>query len=1012
MNNDNNSIEDLFDANEGKIDRESPAGKLAEGMEEIKLKEIEQETQAMATQKGFEYINLIGFPITPESITLFDEKEARKLSAVCFYRDNENLRVAAVNPGDKAVQEKIAELTAQYFFKNTEVYLISLTSLHHAVDLYKNLPKILPGRPGVEITAKDLVKFKEEIDNIDSLKEKINAVNMTDIITLIIAAALKINSSDIHIEAGAESVAVRLRVDGVLQEIATINQDKWKKIISRLKVLAKVKINVDSKPQDGRFTIFMKEKEKIDVRTSFLPTSHGESVVMRLLQSDVTKLDLENLGMRKREFDLVQEEIAKPNGMVLSVGPTGSGKTTTLYAILNQLNKPGTKIVTMEDPVEYSIEGVNQSQVDESKGYTFAKGLRSILRQDPDIIMIGEIRDLETAEIAIQSSLTGHLVLSTLHTNDSAGVIPRLLDLGVKPFLLTPSINAIMAQRLIRKLCPKCRVEHQLSETEQEKVKKILAVISPKANINIPNQLPTIYKAGEGCVECNHAGYTGRTGIFEILTMDNKLKEMTSDGVPAFKILEQAIENGMITMLQDGVLKAMEGITSLEEVYASIGKMDYIDELYDIVTSKTIGRGIKITEKDIAEAEKIASDFANSTELITNYPTSEVVNIIIAAAIKVRAGDIHIDPTETGVDVRLRIDGFLHHIAKMPKENYVQLISEIKNLAGFATTEKQAAYDGRFSIFMPDKRIDCRVSIITGGYGETAVLRILSDKAETLELDALGIKYKTLEVIKSDITKTKGIIINTGPTGSGKTTTLYAILNKLNNPSTKIITIEDPIEYSLEGIMQTQVDEQAKYTFSSALRSLLRQNPNILMVGEIRDSETAKMAIEASLTGHLVLSTIHANSAAGAITRFAELGVERALLSNALEMSIGQRLARKICPHCKKEIQLSTEQEKQIKDILSQVDPSSGLKIPERLTFYQGTGCSACSNIGYLGRVGLFEAIDMTPEISKAVQESGILDEEIEKLAMAQGFIPMIQDGIFKAMEGETTLEEVIRVTK
>jgi type IV pilus assembly protein PilB len=1006
------SIEDLFEANEGKIDRESPAGKLAEGMEEIKLKEIEDEAQNIAATKGFEYINLVGFPITPESIVLLTEEESKTLSAICFYRDNENLRVGAIDPEDETVKAKVNELATQYFFKQVDIYLISKNSLKHAIELYKNLPKILPDRPGVEITAKSLIKFRAEIESIDSLKEKINAVNITDVLTLIIATALKIKSSDIHIEARETNVAVRLRVDGVLQDTTSIDKDKWQKIISRLKVLAKVKINVSDKPQDGRFTIFMDKTEKIDVRTSFLPTSNGESVVMRLLESDVTKLDLENLGMRPEVFAMVQAEIIKPNGMLLSVGPTGSGKTTTLYAILNRLNKPGTKIVTMEDPVEYSLAGINQSQVDEAKGYTFAKGLRSILRQDPDIIMIGEIRDLETAEISIQSSLTGHLVLSTLHTNDSAGVIPRLLDLGVKPFLLTPSINAIMAQRLVRKLCPHCRVEQILTEVDQEKLKKILAVVSPKANIDIPATLPTMYQGGEGCAECNHSGFKGRTGIFEVLIMDNKLKEIVSNNVPAFKILEHAIENGMLTMLQDGVLKAIEGITSLDEVYNAIGKMEYVDELYDIVTSKTIGRGVKIQAKDIDEAEKIAADFTNSAGVISNYPTSEAINIILAAAIKARAGDVHIDPTEAGVNVRFRIDGFLHNLAQLPKENYVQLMSEIKNLAGFSTTEKQAAYDGRFAIFMPDKRIDCRVSIITGGYGETAVLRILSDQAQTLQLEELGIKYNTLNIIQDNITKTKGIIINTGPTGSGKTTTLYAILNKLNRPDVKIITIEDPIEYSLDGIMQTQVDEETKYTFSSALKSLLRQNPNIMMVGEIRDSETAKMALEASLTGHLVLSTIHANSAASAITRFTELGVERSLLANSLECSIGQRLTRKICPHCKTEIKLSTEQENQVKNILAQIDPASGLKVPDTLTFYQGKGCPACGHIGYLGRVGLFEAINMTPEVRKAIQTTGIIDDEIEKLAQTQGFIPMIQDGIFKAMAGETTLEEVLRVTK
>jgi type II secretory ATPase GspE/PulE/Tfp pilus assembly ATPase PilB-like protein len=334
-----------------------------------------------------------------------------------------------------------------------------------------------------------------------------------------------------------------------------------------------VKINISDKPQDGRFTIFMDEA-KIDVRVSFLPTAYGESVVMRILESTVTGLELDKLGMMPQVLATLESEIAKPNGLILTTGPTGSGKTTTLYAILNKLNKPGTKIITLEDPVEYKLPGINQSQIDEKKDYSFAKGLRSILRQDPDIIMVGEIRDLETAEIAIQSSLTGHLVLSTLHTNDSAGVIPRLLDLGVKPFLLTPSINAIMAQRLIRKLCPECRKEQTLSQSEVEKVKKILAVISPKAQIDIPSKLPTIYEAGAGCEACGGVGYKGRTGIYEVFTMTNDIKQITADGAPAFKILEKAIEAGMITMLQDGVLKAMSGVTSLEEVYKVAGKMD------------------------------------------------------------------------------------------------------------------------------------------------------------------------------------------------------------------------------------------------------------------------------------------------------------------------------------------------------------------------------------------------------------------------------------------------------
>jgi len=1011
MSKDIQSIEDLLNSKEQAKDEDTSLGKFTKKMQEINIKEMETATQNIASAMGVGYINLVGFPITPESLSLIDESDARKLKAVCFYNDFENIRIGAIDPTDPEVQKKLLELQSTYFVPNASVYLLSQHSLEYAYKLYLTLPKFKENKLGLEIKGEDLEKYKKEISNVKSLDEKINKVNMSDVMTIIIASALKVGSSDIHIEAGENGIAVRLRVDGVLQTAAQIDGRRWVRIAARLKILAGVKINVSDKPQDGRFTIFL-EKSKIDVRVSFLPTSHGESVVMRLLESEVTGLHLETLGMMPQVLETLKAEMVKPNGLILTTGPTGSGKTTTLYAMLNQLNKTGTKIITLEDPVEYKLKGINQSQIDEKRDYTFAKGLRSILRQDPDIIMVGEIRDLETAEIAIQSSLTGHLVLSTLHTNDSAGVIPRLLDLGVRPFLLTPSINAIMAQRLVRKLCPHCKIKHDLDVAETEQIKKILAVISTKAQIDIPSVLPTMYKAGEGCPECNGIGYKGRLGIYEIFTMTNDIKQITADGAPAFKILEKAIEAGMITMLQDGVLKAMSGITSLEEVYKVAGKTDYIDALYDIVVSKTIGRGIKVTPEHLVEADIIAHDFIHSSDRIVKYKTSDMLSLLVATAFKTDASDIHVDPIEHGVRLRLRIDGILHDIASLGQEYYVPLIGSIKDLAGFSVQTKQATYDGRFAIFMADSRLDCRVSIITGGYGETAVLRILSKQAKNLDLNDLGIKYSTLDTIKESVTKTKGIIINTGPTGSGKTTTLYAILNKLNRPDIKIITIEDPIEYNLEGIMQTQIDETIGYSFAAAIRSLMRQNPNIIMVGEVRDPETARVAIEAALTGHLVLSTVHANSAAGAIARFYELGVERQLLAGSIECSIGQRLVRKICQDCKQELELDPKTLEEVKNILNRLKPSSGMAIPTNLKFYHGVGCPTCGGIGYKGRIGLYEAIAVSPEIKKLIINPTSIDNDIETQAVEQGFITVIQDGLLKALEGNTTVEEVFRVAK
>lgn len=998
------SIENLIDPSAAG-DEDSVQGKFIKKQKEIKLKEIEKETERNAAAIGLPYVNLFGFPVSPEALILIPEMRSRELNAVCFFYDGKNIRVACTEPSEEIALE-IQRLNEQYF-SDAKLYLVSQNSLDQAFEIYKAIPKVKKYDSGVEITEENLEKFKQDIANYKNLNEKINEVNVSDIVTLLLATAIKVGSSDIHIEAEENGVAIRFRIDGVLQDAATVDRDKWKRIVTRMKILAKVKINITNKPQDGRYTIHLKDG-KIDVRSSFLPTAFGESVVMRLLNSKSVSLEFEGLGIRPEILDQLRREINKPNGLILTTGPTGSGKTTTLYAILNKLNQPGAKIVTLEDPIEYQLTGINQSQVDAKKGYTFSDGLRSILRQDPNIIMVGEIRDLETAEISVQASLTGHLVLSTLHTNDAAGVIPRLIDIGVKPYFLVPSINAVIGQRLVRKLCPHCRVEHVLSTEEEEKVQKILAVISPRANIDIPSKLPTIYQAGEGCEKCNHLGYKGRIGIYEIFTMDDNLKQLTVDKAPSFKILQQAIENGMITMLQDGVLKTLDGTTSLEEVYRVIGNFDYVDELYDIVISQTIGRGVKINADEYTRGQALTKH-VDQTINLSDVPSKELIKLIMSMASASDAGDVHIEPTENSVKVRFRIDGVMHDILDLPKTSYLPILSEMKILAGFATNVKRATLDGRFSVYLPDKKFDCRLSIIAGGYGETIVVRLLINSASSLDLEKLGITSVAKKSLDKAMVKTKGIIITTGPTGSGKTTTLYGILNKLNKSDVKIITVEDPIEYQLPGAMQTQIDAEHGYTFAAAMRSLLRQNPNIMMIGEIRDEETAKIAIEAAMTGHLVLSTIHANSAAGAISRFAGLGVDKSSLANAIEFSIGQRLARKICPHCKIEDNPSPELMQRVETILASIN-NKDVIIPKTLKFYRGAGCEECNHLGYKGRVGLYETISSSPTIQKLIQREETTDYDIEQEAIKEGTVTIAQDGVLKALAGETSLEEVFRV--
>lgn len=1004
------SIEDLINESKGgPVDEDSVQGQFVKKQEKIRVSDEERLTEEEAGGMGLPYVNLFGFPISPEALALISEEEARELGCVCFFYDGENIRVATVDPTNEAVLDKVDELCKKYFVKSG-IYLISIHSFHYALELYKTIPKIRKFVSGVEIKGEDLEKFREDIQDYKALHEKINEVNISDIVTLILATAMRVGSSDIHIEAEENGIVVRMRVDGVLQEAAVIEKEKWKKVIARMKLMAKVKINVVDKPQDGRFSIFLTD-DKIDVRVSFLPTAFGESVVMRLLFSSSVGLSFDKLGIQEVANEILKKEIKKPNGLILTTGPTGSGKTTTLYAILNKLNEPDTKIITLENPIEYQLKGISQSQVNPKKDYTFAKGLRSILRQDPDIVMVGEIRDLETAEISVQASLTGHLVLSTLHTNDAAGVIPRLIDMGVKPYFITPAINAVVGQRLIRKLCPHCRVEHVLTEEEKERVEKILAVISPKAGVDIPNELPQIYKAGEGCDKCTGIGYKGRVGIYEIFTMHDNIKQLTAEKAPAFKILQQAIENGMLTMLQDGVLKVLDGVTTLDEVYRVIGKFDYVDTLYDIVVSASMGRGVRLKDEELSQALTLSKTLTEANDVIRKLSPKVMLNMIMALAVQSDAGDIHIEPTETGVKVRFRIDGILHDIVSLAKEHYIQILSQIKILAGFSTNVKQATMDGRFGIITTEKRMDCRLSIISGGYGETIVVRVLANQASSLDMEKLGIRSIALTSVQRAMKKTKGVILTTGPTGSGKTTTLYSVLNKLNQPDVKIITIEDPIEYHMEGIMQTQIDKAQGYTFAAAMRSLMRQNPNVIMVGEIRDNETAETAIEAAMTGHLVLSTIHANSAAGAIARFVGLGVTRQALANSIECSMGQRLVRKICPHCKVEdTNIDSETRKQVDEIINQIRPESGVEIPKELKFYKGTGCEKCNGIGYKGRIGIYEVIEMIPEIQKLIQGSDVTDYDIEQAAMKHGTVLMMQDGILKALEGETTVEEVFRV--
>ena len=547
---------------------EEVAEKFSNKMHEIGLKEKEREAVAAAAQQNVPYINLVGFPISPETISTIPESESGRLKAICFFAGATGLRIGAVDPKHPELPALLRLLEERHHARLT-LYLISPHSFEFAFRLYGAVPKIRKFTSGVEVTEADIKRFEQEINVFRDLNEKLREVSISDVVSLTLAAAIKARASDIHIEAEERGVKIRFRIDGILHDAANLDQKLWQQIISRIKLVARLKINIDDRPQDGRFTIFL-TKEKIDVRVSTLPTAYGESVVMRILMSSVVGLHFENLGLRGRAFEALKAEIAKPNGMVVTTGPTGSGKTTTLYAILNQLNNPGTKIITIEDPIEYKLEGINQSQVEPGKGYSFASGLKNILRQDPDIVMVGEVRDLETAEIAINAALTGHLVLTTLHTNDAAGTIPRLLSMQVKTFLLAPAINAMIGQRLVRKICQSCKKEDKLDGKTLARVMHIVDQIPRDSGYHLePGKLKGVaFYRGEGCDVCQGLGYRDQVGIFEVMTMNREVETLILNGhVSEYDMRSIGAKQGMITMLQDGLLKAIDGITSVDEVF-------------------------------------------------------------------------------------------------------------------------------------------------------------------------------------------------------------------------------------------------------------------------------------------------------------------------------------------------------------------------------------------------------------------------------------------------------------
>ncbi len=560
----------------------NPLTKVRDKLSQLRREAEERDAQRRANKTGYPYTNLTTTPINTEALALIPQEAAKKANIAAIEIKEKNVAVAAFDPKTPLAQEIIQKLKTDGY--EPSIFVVSLSGLQHIWSFYKFVAgktAKITGR--ITIEEEKLASLKETLTSLENIKTDIKKLNAGagfagEILEVALAGALATKASDIHFEPAEDHVKLRLRIDGLLHDASNdLKNAIYEHLLSRLKILAGLKINIKDEPQDGRFTISLPGKE-IEIRASINPSEFGETIVLRLLDPDTIKLSLIDLGFREDDLKIMQQELEKPNGMILNTGPTGSGKTTTLYTFLRHTHKPEIKTITIEDPIEYHLEGIEQTQVDSEAGYTFAKGLRSLLRQDPDMILVGEIRDLETAEIAIHAALTGHLVFSTLHTNDSFGAIPRLVDMGVKLSVIAPSMNVIIAQRLVRRLCQSCRQPVEISADLKDKIEKFLAKMPEKINKNQyfdNGKLNVKVFKAKGCEKCSGFGYKGRVGVFELLQIEEDLERLIIDRAVEAEIKDLAFKKGFITMQQDGVLKVLAGQTAIDEVERSTGPIEW-----------------------------------------------------------------------------------------------------------------------------------------------------------------------------------------------------------------------------------------------------------------------------------------------------------------------------------------------------------------------------------------------------------------------------------------------------
>jgi type IV pilus assembly protein PilB len=531
-------------------------------------REEEELAKALSVKHGVPYLDLTGLGINIDALRVIKESEARAADTAAFDITDRKLDLAVISPQNPKTVELVNSLRSRGY--SPTIYMVSHASLNKVFDRYKDLSYSFETKSGaLDISNAEMLEIVSRVKSMTDISREVETIlgakqvyRTSKILEIILAGSIALGASDIHIEPEESSVRLRYRLDGVLTDVTYFDEDTFNLLASRVKLISNLKLNTKDVAQDGRFSIKIKDTE-IEVRTSVLPGPYGESIVMRILNPEAISVELEGLGIHPRLLEIFSREIKKPNGMILTTGPTGSGKTTTLYAFLKKIYTPDIKVITIENPIEYHLKGIVQTQTESEKGYTFAEGLRSALRQDPDVIMVGEIRDAETAEVAVNASLTGHLVLSTLHTNNAAGTFPRLIDLGVNPKVISSALTVSIAQRLVRKLCDKCKKEVALEGKDKDVVTAILSRIEDRSYLEGVQQ-DKIYQP-VGCSECN-GGYKGRIGVYEAILVDAAIEKVVINNPSERDIREAAKSQNLLSLSEDGVIKALQGVTSLDEL--------------------------------------------------------------------------------------------------------------------------------------------------------------------------------------------------------------------------------------------------------------------------------------------------------------------------------------------------------------------------------------------------------------------------------------------------------------